>query len=351
MSPIKSLVTETVDLKSNPYLKLFYGSLRARGAEIYDITDTPETVVADVVHLHWPERFLRKLNKRQNKKALLRFLFTLANYKRRKIPIVWTVHNALPHEKHASRLSTAVFYRVLTYLVDGCLYMSETGRSQCESIHSALAAKPSAVVPHGHYRDVVNCSQSAEESRRQLGVGAGQCLIGHYGLIRGYKNTLQLIRVFNELSPQNTVLVIAGRSWSKTLEGEIERAVQGNDRIRYINRALDEDEMSNFVFASDLIALPYRRVSNSGAALYALSLNVPVLGPAQGAFLELQERHPDWVLTYEGEFSAQALGDALAWVGSGAGQGEVDLSAYDWDRLAGQTLEFYQRVKGSRSKG
>ncbi len=345
MQKIQSIATESLELKSNPYLKLFYGSLRERGIEVYDILNVPDGVTIDLVHLHWPEKMLRKLDRKKHKKELQQFLRALATYKVKRVPIVWTVHNALPHEQRASAFLTKVYYKILSFLVDGCLYMSESGRNQCGLVHPRLASKRSAVIPHGHYRDVVSCSQPSAVTRQQLGVDSGSYLIGHYGLIRGYKNTLQLVNAFRELAPEDAVLVIGGKPWSTELEEELESAIQGSDRIRFINRSLTEAEMSDYVSASDLVALPYKRVSNSGAALYALSLDTPVLGPAQGAFQDLAEGHPDWVYTYQGEFTAEVLGAALEWVRTGVGHGEVDLSAYDWALLADQTIHFYESLQ------
>jgi hypothetical protein len=61
---------------------------------------------------------------------------------------------------------------------------------------------------------------------------------------------------------------------------------------------------------------------------------------------ELQEHVGDeWVHTYEGRLTTEDLQDALSWARTADRPDEVLLDDLEWDRLAAQTVDLYERVR------
>ena len=103
---------------------------------------------------------------------------------------------------------------------------------------------------------------------------------------------------------------------------------------------------------AELVVLPYREMHNSGAALLALSLATPVLVPDNPVTRALaREVGEEWVRTYRGEVTAEALVEALCHVRQIPPGCRPDLSARDWATAVRSHLAVYEaamcRARGS----
>ena len=109
---------------------------------------------------------------------------------------------------------------------------------------------------------------------------------------------------------------------------------------------MPDSELVSHLREADLAVFPYREVSSSGAAIFALSAGRPILASDQPAFRELQSIiGGDWVTLYDGELTANVLEAAarrarrLICAG-----GAPSLNALSWETIADQTIEFYEAV-------
>jgi hypothetical protein len=94
---------------------------------------------------------------------------------------------------------------------------------------------------------------------------------------------------------------------------------------------------------SDMIVLPYRTITNSGAAILALSAQLPVLCPNMGSMPELQQLvGTEWVRLFDGPISQSQLREAVTWLGPP--RGAPNLEPFAWPRLAQDTLAFYRSL-------
>jgi beta-1,4-mannosyltransferase len=92
--------------------------------------------------------------------------------------------------------------------------------------------------------------------------------------------------------------------------------------------------------------LPYRSVLNSGAMLFALSRNRPVLAPNIGSLPELRETvGPDWVYLYEGEFNQSVLNDFIAWMRKTKRGDMAPLDYYSWSRIGQELGKFIESLR------
>ncbi|HET6908588.1 MAG TPA: glycosyltransferase family 4 protein [Mycobacteriales bacterium] len=299
----------------------------------------------DIVHVHWPDV---PLNIRPPTHAAVRTVQTLESLalsKARGARIVWTAHNVRSHVQRrprAERRYTAAF----DHLVDGWIALSDSSAALVTAAHPALANTPFVVTPHGHYRGAYPDTLTRAAARDHLGLDAHHRVALLLGLIRRYKGADRLIEVFGELTEANFRLLVAGRCDEPDLARQLQRAASDDPRVTLRLESVADDDLQLWLRAADVAVLPYRAVLNSGSALLALTYDVPVLAPGVGSLVELAADVPEWVHLYAGDLTPADLRAALQ---RPAPSGQPDLHRYDWDSVARQTLEFYQRLVPSNA--
>jgi glycosyltransferase involved in cell wall biosynthesis len=333
----------------NPYTWLLYSHLSALGVRVRDFT--PARALRggyDILHLHWPEKALnaRSLPGRLAGAAAALGVLDVAHVHGAKV--VWTAHNATPHESRHPRLEEW-YWSAVVRRVDAVIHPSEAGRRAAEARYPALARRPQAVVPMGLYRGAYPDTISRAAARASFGIPDGTRVVAFLGLIRPYKDVPALIRAVRALPAGSggVVLLVGGSPHTPALAEEVRRAAGGDPRVHLTLRHVADDEIQRYLRAADLAVLPFRDITNSGSALLALSFDRPVLVPALGAMGELQAlAGADWVRTYGGELTPGVLARALDWAaGRKVPPGSAPLEALEWPAIARQTLSAYRAAR------
>ncbi len=327
---------------ANPYNALLADALAAAGAQMREF-ELGDLVRArpDIVHLHWPELlFLSTHRPWQARARIAAFTRLIRRARRRGTRLVWTVHNDGAHEERSTPRVRAALDRMLARDVDAVFSLSEAG-------DRAARARLGDEVPlfrtrHGDYRGAYPFRADRGAARAELGVESHARLVVAVGQVRPYKNLDHLVDVARRSPDAQLRLAIAGAPDSDATADSVERAAAGDPRIHLDLAHLDDGRLATWLAAADLVALPYRRILNSGAALLALSAHRPVLVPAIGAMPELAaDLGPAWVRTYTGDLDTPTLEDAVAWAAEPRPI-PPELSAYAWSRIADDTIAGYR---------
>lgn len=329
----------------NPYVELLERHLTARGVGVrpFSLVGLAARRV-DVLHVHWPEwvRWLRFPPLTAIRLAAL--LTALAVARIRDIKVVWTAHNLRPHEPGRSGRWA---YGAVTSNADAVIALSDTALAALHEEYPRLAGRPTAVIPHGHYRGAYPPPNEPAATRETLGLPRDAVIIGSFGRIRGYKGLPALCRALAASSRQDLRLLIGGKPDDPTTVAALREAIAGDPRIILEPRYLDDQELVDRAAASDLIVLPFTQVLNSGSALFALSMDRPVLLPRKGSLEELAESiGPGWARTYDGTITTTTLEDAADWA-LRRPSGGAPLERHDWARLAEATRDLYVAASGS----
>jgi glycosyltransferase involved in cell wall biosynthesis len=328
----------------NPYTWLLYTHLAALGVEVRDFT--PERVLRggyDLLHVHWPEKAMTAPGRVGRAGGALAAIALLEVAHRRGARIVWTAHNARPHEARDGWLDQWYWDEVVRR-VDGVIHPSGAGRAVVEARYPALARRPADVVWLGHFRGTYPDRVTQREARAGFDVPEDARVVAFLGLVRPYKNVPHLIRTVRSLPTDSPViLLVGGEPLTPALAAEVRAAAGEDRRVRLALHHIPDEDVQRYLRAADLVVLPFTDITNSGSALLALSFDRPVLVPGLGAMGELQGVvGADWVRTYDGALTREVLREALAWAERSTGRPNLD--RLDWTAIARQTLELYRTV-------
>jgi beta-1,4-mannosyltransferase len=285
----------------------------------------------DAFHWHWPEGKLHGSSwwKTAGKVALTTALWLRLRTSRR-IAVVRTVHNVeLPDDGRMRRWLLARIYRDADLLI---ALNSET----------ELDERPSALIPHGHYR-----SWYAEQPRAPRVPGR----VGAFGGVRRYKNVGVLVDAYAAAASREPglSLEIGGRPSTPELARALEERVAELDGVDLRLEFLEDGELVRLATQAELIVLAYRFMHNSGSVLAALSLDRPVLVPRNDVNEALAREVGDaWVRMYDDELTGEALLDALEVARTIPESARPDLARRDWERTATDHAAAYRRAIAAR---
>lgn len=329
---------------ANPYTRLFMGSLIKAGITVSPLSR--RGVIAggnQVVHIHWPEWMITDHRGVPRLHEGLKWAAVLVAAKVRGVALVWTVHNLKPHEP--SRLA-ALFTRWLTSILDGVMSLSRAGLSGAVEQYPRLARLPAVVTPHGHYGPLHPDPPSRQAARVEIGLAPEVRHLIHFGGIRSYKGVAELLVSFRQLDEDRVSLSIVGRPKTRELDSEIKSLTQGDSRINLLLDHVSDRELERQICASDMVVLPYRDILHSGAAMMSLSLSRPVLAPTIGALPELRDEvGGDWLKLFEPPLTPAVLSDGLRWLDERPDEVDLDLSPWDWGKIAVATRDYYVKVR------
>lgn len=329
---------------SNRFTNLFSEAVQSSGWEVREFSWKPKGVLAPkVILLHWPDELFTCKNAFQHAKAA--FKLGMLNLSRSMFGsrLVWVVHEAKPHDKERRpQWSTRTFLSSL----DGAIYLSNASRKVAEADVPELKQVPALVTRHGHYRFDM---EKPPGPRRKAGKRID---LVYFGQVRPYRNADGLIRAAEGLSPDDVRITILGWCKDPDYKRELEAlaakapAVRLDVRDEFVPQADLEAALDD----SDGCILPYRIILNSGAALFALSRNRPVMAPRLGTLPELQnEVGKDWVDLYDGEISGDELKAFCARVRMATSR-QANLELYEWKPIGEQIGQFFDQIsQGKRA--
>jgi glycosyltransferase involved in cell wall biosynthesis len=149
------------------------------------------------------------------------------------------------------------------------------------------------VIPFGINSSVPSTALTSARAKRQLGIGEDEKAILFFGIIRPYKGLEYLTDAFLRLAATRAGyrLIIAGHA----MEGceryldEIQRRIDGDvngGRILQKIQFIPDDEVEIYFKASDVLAMPYTHIFQSGVLFLAYSFGLPVVGTDVGSVRE-----------------------------------------------------------------
>lgn len=334
-APVKVAILPAFKAKGNAFTVLFARALAANGHHVKEFSFR-KLLSYQVVIFHWPNSFLSGSSLDGSLSAPLRLKLKLLELAHRfaDLKIVWVAHNVRPHDMDNLKPGSGVDFMKL---LDGVIYLSRSSRTEILKHYPALAKVPSLVTAHGHYLPSMASPPIPWRSPGSL------VRLLHFGQIRPYKNIELLIACVKTLPEGSIHLTVAGKADDPGLVQRLRELADGAAHIELDLRSelLSDKQLEAMLDKADAAVLPYRQVLNSGAALFSLSRNRPVLAPSVGSLPELRETAgTDWVHLYEGDLTTGKLQAFVSALRADPPRNSPDLSAHDWDEIGRQLAAF-----------
>ena len=271
-----------------------YPSFLYPGTRQKDPVRHPRQVPAPAAYMLSP---LNPLSWRQTAQSILRFCpqmivlqwwlpfwapayASLASRLRRAgIPLVFLVHNALPHERH---------------WLDRQLARMALGKGDAFIVHAPAEARrlkevlsleqPAVVIPHPLY-DQFGPRLSRLPARQRLGLPLDAPLLLFFGFIRPYKGLHVLIDALALLPGiSRPHLLVAGEFWEDPRPYHRLVARLGlEDHVHFISHYIPDEDVAALFSAADLFAAPYTQGTQSGALRIAMAYGLPILASTAAA--------------------------------------------------------------------
>ena len=208
-------------------------------------------------------------------------------FRLRKKPVIFTVHNVRPHERSALyEVACSLLFR----LADHFIVHSELNKKQLVRFYR-IPRERVTCIPHGPLNFHIQRHMDRDEIRADLGLVPENRVILLFGAIRSYKGVNTALKAFSKVLPHvpNARLVIAGKPWESW--EPYRRLIQSlgiGDYVKPFLEYIPSDQVYKFFEASDLVVLPYEHFdSQSGVGAAAISFQRPMIVTDVGGLPEL----------------------------------------------------------------
>lgn len=218
---------------------------------------------------------------------------------------VHTVHNLLPHDRDTpgQRRLHRWLYRLPHTLV---VHTPRTRQRLVDDF--GIAPGRIVVMEHGIDRFPPLEPARRDALRAALGLAPHEKLVLLFGNVGWYKGPDIAIDAM-AAQPAGTRLLIAGRCRHADIRQALQQRIAASPAaITWWDRYIGDDEVGAVFQAADVLAMPYRRIEQSGVLFMALSTGLPVVASDVGAFADYVPRHAGAVVPPEDPAAfAQAL--------------------------------------------
>jgi len=295
----------------------------------------------DIVHIQWLPLLSRTGWE----------LRAVERIRRSSIPVVYTVHNFLPHEERPDHHQ---LYRRAYGSVDHLVVHTHTDR---ERLIGDFGVPPQriSVIAQGPVMGE-QATHSREQARRALDLPSTDTVFLMLGVIRPYKGIEEAVRALAEViqTHPRCRLVVVGQALDQAYLRRVQALASelGVQRqVQWLTRYVHSSEVGVFHAAADAVLFPYSDISQSGAFLTAAALGSCTLTTRVGGLAEIIQ---------DGETGVQIESSAPATLAAGlrrllllSPQERASMGCAlrlhvkdqcDWRAIAQRTVEAYQRL-------
>lgn len=299
-----------------------------------------------ILLFHWPESYWRSNKLWKTQIAALRFRCMVRLAKALGYKLVWSAHNVMPHDHLSERVERLMRSWILANF-DLVLGHAHNTLADLEQEFGPVTTQYLEAV-HGHYEGLFCPSADTASLLRKFDLSPEKQKVLLILSGKKYKGQLQFLQAWGARKWEHLQLVVAGRvpvDFRVTLE-----RLQGD--VRHIGASgVPHNTLADLINCCDMLALPYRRITTSGAYFLALTCRKPVIAPDL-PFFTLHSK-PSSALLYGGDHSVSVIADALGrldrreWAPNL--QSLIDLRGqYTWARSAARVAEAFDHLAGEK---
>lgn len=268
------------------------------------------------------------------------------------LPVVYTVHNFLPHDASPSR---TIAYQHLYRCVDHLIVHTE---SDCQRLlESGVPKAKITVIPQGPaFSDQFGIPPL--QARELLQIGSDEFVLLMLGVIRPYKGIEETIRALGYLADEypQVRLWVVGSAIDRKYVLYLQRLATDlgvQRRIEWRVGYVHSSQIGLLHAAADVVLLPYRDISQSAAFLTAAALGKCTLSTRVGGLAEIVRDGENGLQIESAEPDAIAEGLRRCLGMTADQRNEMGLAlrhdvnqSCDWAQIAEKTVAVYREVIG-----
>lgn len=227
----------------------------------------------DVVHLQW--YIFSPIDYRYLKK-----------FKKKHIKVVVTIHDLLPFNK---KFYDFYYHKKIYRNADAVISQAVANKAILEK-EFKVPMKKIHYIPHGHYMEYAELIDS-DLAKKKLNIPSNKRVILFFGQIKKVKGVdilIKAMRLVKEKYP-DVLCVIAGKVWKDdfAVYRQLIDTYGLNEYVRCDIKFIDDDEIKYYFNAAEIVALPYRKIYQSGVVLLGVAYGKPIIATKEGEFLQV----------------------------------------------------------------
>ncbi len=276
------------------------------------------------------------------------FIFILKRYQPG-LKMFCTIHDADP----AFPIVSKTILRKSLSLFDGLIVHGQWSKERLIKNHPTLSNKTTCEIPHGplYLSPSGSTSEDKTKARQDLGICHKDFVLLFIGELKAYKGLdilIEAIELTNDSYKNAITLIVAGKVEDDEMHPLLNK-IENLPIKSIINTTyIPDEDFSRYFTAADCVTLPYKRISQSGILLTAISNCRPVIVSDIGEIGEATRKlNAGWTfqannshdLKAKIESASRMSADALDRIGKDACK--TLIAEYGWDTIARKTEDFY----------
>lgn len=258
-------------------------------------------------------------------------------------PKVLTAHDVIPREPRPGQLGAlaktyAAVDAVVVHSRHGAKVLRSTLNMPREKVH---------VIPHGVF-DYLTRVPIPKPLPAEF-ASVERPVVLQFGLMRPYKGFDLMLEAFTAADPDAEIWFVGAPRMDTAPLKQLASDLGIADRVRWLERFIDENEIAAFMQRADVVALPYRQIDQSGVLFTALAFGKPILATRVGGFGEIADEHgalhavePD--LTSLARGLSELLDDPSSRSELAAAASKLADGDFSWREIARKTLALYDTL-------
>ena len=257
--------------------------------------------------------------------------------------------NVIPHER---RPGDKILTKYFTRCIDGAVAMSQSVLNDLRLFRKDI---PAMLSPHPLF-DNFGIQLERKEALAKLGLDPAFSYLLFFGFIRAYKGLDLLIEAFADkrFRVRKLKLIIAGEFYEneKPYRELVKKHNLGNEII-FFDRFINDNEVSEFFSAADIVVQPYRSATQSGVTQIAYHFERPMLVTDVGG---LREIVPDKICGYVVKPVAEEISNAIEDYFENNRKEAFSLNVkkekekYSWSKMTTSIYEVYKNILNNDNK-
>ena len=205
-----------------------------------------------------------------------------------RIKLAFTVHDITPLNN--SKLDH--LFNLLVYKTADILFVHSNSNKRTLAQKIKLNEEKIRVMPHGDFDNYIpDRIPTKSEAKKIFGLSQEDNVILFFGAIKEYKGLDILLNslFLSSMKINNLALIIAGLPETVKLELNYKNMISKLPKmikVIYHTEYIPSTEVAKYFIASDIVVLPYRKVTHSGITHLAYTFGRPVIATKVGDFEE-----------------------------------------------------------------